>query len=60
MEQDNLEESSVLEIIDSFSSFVLEKNTEEALRVYAIIQDMRRHSRYRPYFAAYSVNRVFL
>lgn len=38
---------------------MLEKNTEEALRVYAIIQDMRRHSRYRPYFAAYSVNRIF-
>jgi hypothetical protein len=50
----------VLEIIDSFSSFVLEKNTEEALRVYSIIQDMRKHSRYRAHFSNYSVNRIFL
>jgi cell fate (sporulation/competence/biofilm development) regulator YmcA (YheA/YmcA/DUF963 family) len=57
---DNFEESSVLEIIDSFSSSVLEKNLEETLRVLQIIQEMKKHSKYKPFFENYSTNKIFL
>lgn len=39
---------------------MLEKNTEETLRIYRIIQDMKKHSKYRAYFNTYSINKIFL
>ncbi len=39
---------------------MLEKNLEETLRVFQIIQEMKKHSKYKPYFDNYSTNKIFL